>query len=241
MGIIKFAATAVAVAGLFSSGLAAQRIDQIDPQYPHAYPREGVKQLFDNDRVTIWEVHWLKNVPQPIHRHLYDMAGVYLRYGFINVTTPEGKVNPSNMFEVPRPYYQPRAITHKEEAAGGPNDPERMAIMVDLKEELSGPEGVVMGLTAAFPREGAKIVLDNPRVRMSDFTWAPNKPIEMHVHAKDAVEVFVTGGTIKRTRPDDTAETVTYKAGDAHYIKQHTVDTEEAVNSSPRIITIELK
>ena len=43
--------------------------------YPHAFPRAGVMQLFDNERVTAWEVRWLKDVPQPIHRHRYDMAG----------------------------------------------------------------------------------------------------------------------------------------------------------------------
>lgn len=235
MSALRFAVTGIFVIGLCGAGLLTAQ------NYPHAYPRQGVTKLFDNDRVTIWEVNWLKNVPQPIHRHLYDMAGVYLRYGFINVTTPEGKVSPSAVFEVPRPYYQPRAITHKEEAVGGPNDPERMAIMVDLKQELAGPEGMVMGLSPAFPRDNAKAVLDNDRVRMWDYTWTPNKPTEMHVHAKDSVEVFVTGGTIKRTRTDGVDEVHTFKAGDARYIDRHRVDIEEAVNSSPRVITIDLK
>src|SRR5262245_1175737 len=59
--------------------------------YPHAFPREGVRKLFDNERITIWEVNWKINVPQPIHRHRYDMAGVYLRFGKIAVTTPDGR------------------------------------------------------------------------------------------------------------------------------------------------------
>ena len=49
-------------------------------EYPHAFPREGTKKLLENDRVTVWEVNWLRNIPQPYHRHRYDMAGVYLRY-----------------------------------------------------------------------------------------------------------------------------------------------------------------
>ena len=227
------------IAGIGLLGIAGLVVAQ--QNYPHAFPREGVKKLFENDRVTVWEVHWLKNIPQPIHRHRYDMAGVYLQYGFINVTTPEGEVRPSGVFAVPRPYYQPRDITHKEEAVGGPNDSERMAIMLDLKEELAGPEGMVTGLSPAFPRDGAKVVLDNARVRMWDYTWTPNKPTDMHVHAKDAVEIFVTGGTLKRTMPDGTEETKTFKAQDARYISRHRVDTEEAVNSSPRTIMIELK
>jgi hypothetical protein len=209
--------------------------------YPHAYPREGTKKLFDNDRVTIWEVNWLKNVPQPIHRHLYDMAGVYLRYGFINVTTPEGKVSPSNVFEVPRPYFQPRGITHKEEAVGGPNDPERLAIMVDLKEPAPSGAVATSELLPAFPREGAKDVLDNPRVRMWDYTWVPKKPVAMHVHDRDSVEVFVTGGTLVVKTPDGKEETRTVAMKDARFVPRGRVDSEEAVSGSPRAITIELK
>src|SRR5579862_3724033 len=155
-------------------------------EYPHAFPRSGVKKLLENDRVTVWEVNWLKNVPQPIHRHCCDMAGVYLRYGFINVTTPEGKVTPSKPFDVPRPYFQPAGITHKEEAVGGPDDPERLAIMVDLKE----PKATGVKTEAenpAFPREGAKDALDNTRVREWDYTWDSKKPTP-HTFERDAVE-----------------------------------------------------
>ena len=210
--------------------------------YPHAYPRQGVTKIFENDRVIVWNVNWLKNIPQPIHRHLYDMAGVYLRYGFINVTTPEGVVNPSKPFEVPRPYFQPRAITHKEEAVGGPNDPERMAIMVDLKQPApEGGHGMSSEIAPAFPREGAKDVLDNARVRMWDYTWDGKKPVAMHVHERDSVEVFVTGGTLKFKTADGKEETKTFAAQDARFVPKGRVDSEEAVSGSPRIITIEVK
>jgi hypothetical protein len=43
-------------------------------EYPHAFPRKGVRLLFDNPRLSIWEVHWLQGVHQPVHRHLYDWA-----------------------------------------------------------------------------------------------------------------------------------------------------------------------
>ena len=105
-------------------------------EYPHAFPRKGTTQLFDNERVTVWEVHWLKDMPQPIHRHRFDMAGVYLRFGPIRVTSPDGAVSPQRPpFDVPRPYFQEKGITHREEAIGFAADaPERFAIMFDLKE-----------------------------------------------------------------------------------------------------------
>ena len=63
-------------------------------EYPHAFPRKGATQLIDNERVTVWEVTWLNGVRQPIHRHRYDMIGVYLRYGPITVTRPDGTTTP---------------------------------------------------------------------------------------------------------------------------------------------------
>jgi hypothetical protein len=211
-------------------GLAAEN-------YPHAYPRKGATKVFENDRVIVWEVNWLKNIPQPIHRHLYDMAGVYLRWGFINVTTPEGKVSPSNKFDVPRPYFQPAGITHKEEAVGGPDDPERLAIMVDLKEPKATGVKTISEMNPAFPREGAKDALDNARVREWDYTWdAKPSSATPHVFERDAVEIVVTGGTLRRN-----GKTVTLNTKDARFIAHGTTEADELVSGTPRAITIELK
>jgi quercetin dioxygenase-like cupin family protein len=211
-------------------------------EYPHAFPRQGTRKILENDHVTVWEVNWLRNIPQRIHRHRYDMAGVYLRYGFINVTTPEGKVTASKPFEVPRPYFQLSGITHREEAVGGPDDPERLAIMVDLKEPAAGARLVTLSeVEPAFPREGAKDVLDNARVRMWDYTFEAKKPTGRHVHVHDSVEVFVTGGTVRFQTAEGPEETTTFAPKDARFVPRGRVDTEEAVAGSPRVITIELK
>ncbi len=208
--------------------------------YPHAFPRAGVTQLLDNERVTMWEVNWKNGVKQPIHRHRYDMAGVYLRYGRITVTTPEGKATTGAPFDVPRPYFQPKGITHKEEAVGEPNDPERLAIMVDLKDATVALFHPTPGLPA-FPRAGATNVLDNPRVRMWDYTWRTGTPTPKHVHDTDTIEVFVTGGSIKTTTNDGKVETRTVAFKDARFVPRGRADVEEAVTGSPRAIVIELK
>lgn len=213
--------------------------------YPPAYPRTGVTKVFENNRVFVWEVHWINGVKQPIHRHRYDMAGVYLRYGPIIVTTPDGKSRPSEPFDVPRPYYQPRDITHKEEGSGGPNDPERLAIMVDLREP--NPTGAVTSSKTewAFPREGAKDVIDNERVREWDYTWEPpkdpSKPAPMRVYARDSVQIFFTGGTLRYKTSDGEETTKTVAMKNAFFIPQDTVRSEEAISGAPRAITIELK
>jgi hypothetical protein len=228
----------------FACGFAAlASLTVVADEYPHAFPRTGTKQLFDNDRVTAWEVVWKKNIPQPIHRHRYDMAGVYLRYGPIRVTSPEGVVSPERPpFEVPRPYFQAKGVTHREEVIGfAPDVPERMAIMFDLKETATTPFASKSSLPNAFPREGAIQAIDNARVTEWDYTWTPGRIVPTHVHDKDSVQVFFQGGAIKFTGADGKVETKTFVFGDARFIARGTVCAEEAVNGSPRAVTIELK
>jgi len=209
-------------------------------EYPHAFPRTGVTKLFDTARVTVWEVNWIHGVKQPIHRHLYDMAGVYLRFGEITVTTPDGKATTGQSFDVPRPYFQLKGITHREEAMGKPGDPERLAIMVDLKD-VKVPPFTISGPAAQFPRDGAKNVLENDRVRMWDYTWRAGQPTAMHTHDTDTIEVFTTGGTIRTTAADGKAETHEVAFKTARLVPRGRVDREEAIAGAPRAIVIEVK
>ena len=215
----------------------------IAADYPHAFPRKGTVQLFDNERVTAWRVEWLKDMPQPIHRHRFDMAGVYLRYGPIRVTSVEGVVSPDRPpFEVPRPYFQKQGVTHREEVIGFAADaPQRLAVMFDLKEVTVSPVTAKPGMPTAFPREGAIKAIDNERVIEWDYTWTAGQPIPTHMHDKDSVQVFFQGGTIKFTNADGKAETKTFAFGDARFISRGTVDAEEVVSGTPRAVTIELK
>ena len=233
----KIIATTIAIAvAVFSSPALTHSTGD---DYPHAFPRKGVTQLLDNERFTMWEVNWKIGVPQPYHRHRYDMAGVYLRFGKITVTTPDGKATTGEVFQVPRPYFQLKDITHKEEAVGAPGDPERLAIMVDLKDVSVTPFPASSDATA-FPREGARNVLENARIRMWDYTWKSGAPTPRHVHNTDTIEVFVDGGTI-RTTASGKQETHTVAFKNARFVPRGRVDTEEAVSGSPRAIVIELK
>ena len=227
--------TAVVTCGLMTAAVPAAQ------EYPHAFPRTGVTQLFDNARVTVWEVNWIHGAKAPIHRHRYDMAGVYLRYGEITVTRPDGTATKGQPFEVPRPYFQPKDITHREEAQGQPGDPERLAIMVDLKDTPVPMSPLALVGPTAFPRAGATNVLENPRVRMWDYSWTPGAATSRHTHDTDTIEVFVTGGSIRTRTSDGSEETHEVAFKTARWVPRGRVDTEEAIAGSPRAIVIEIK
>lgn len=211
------------------------------PEYPHAFPRKGVTQILDNVRVTVWEVNWHHGDAQPVHRHKYDMAGVYLRWGPITVTNLDGSTVESPEFPIPRPYFQPKNITHREEAHGAPGTPERLAIMVDLKDAVTDMMMIDDPEPSAYPRDGAKNVLENPRLRMWDYTYAANGPAVKRVYRNDVVEVVVTGGTVRVTGPDGKPETRILAPKQARYISRGALLTEQGVSGSPRVIAIELK
>lgn len=216
---------------------------ETEVEFDHAFPREGVTQLFDNERVTAWRVNWIKDIEQPYHKHRYDMAGVYLRWGPIRVTRIDGTYSPtSEPFPIPRPYFQLKDILHKEEMIGFPAEsPERLAIMFDLKEVSKAPVQPAAGMPLAFPRAGAEAAIDNHRVTEWVHSWNQGESIPLHLHDKDSVQVFFEGGTIQFTNAAGAIETQTFANGDTRFIPAGTIDAEVATSGTPRAVTIELK
>ena len=211
--------------------------------YPHAFPREGVVKLHETERLILWQVNWVNGVAQPVHRHQYDMASIYMRWGAVRVTPLNGKAGPvGGPFPAPSPYFQRKGVTHTEEGVGGPADPARAAITVDLKDGVTVPPFVVKpGAIAAFPRVGATAVLNNERVVIWEYIWQPKRAVPMHVHDKDSVEVFVEPGIILSKSEDGKEESYSVAFNTARFVPRGVVHSEEATSGSPKAFVIELK
>jgi len=207
------------------------------PELPHAFPRDGVKQLIDNDRVTVWEAIWEKGKPTPMHRHRYDMVGIELADASVKVTTLQGVVtNPS--VRVGQAGFSRKGGTHMME---GTSDVPRRMILIDLKDVVVPPLANKSGYPDAFPREGGKKLIDNDRVSVWDYSWTPGKPTVTHFHSKDVVVVYLGNGDLSSTTPDGKTVVNSYTFGQAKFNPRDRTHSELLVKGTQRVIAVELK
>ena len=228
------------IAGLLTAGaLPVLAQAQEEPDYPHAYPREGVTKRFENDRVIVWEVLWLDGVPQPYHRHRYDMTGVFLRWGPLRVTRPDGTFTVSETpFEIPSTFLLPQGVTHKEESIG---QPERHSIMIDLKDDPPPAPAARTDLPPAVPMDGAAMMLDVERVKVWDVPLTQGQDMPLHVHNTDTVVAFLEGGSLRSIAEDGAEEDRTYAYKDVDYWPAGRAHRLVVVDGAPRVILFELQ
>jgi len=83
--------------------------------YPPPWPRAGTTKIMENDRLVVWDVSWLKQA-YPVHRHVYDYAGVYYTSGDRIIVSEQGVRSPTRSVAWDT-FVLPRGITHSEEGA----------------------------------------------------------------------------------------------------------------------------
>lgn len=93
---------------------------------------------------------------------------------------------------------------------------------------------------AAFPRDDARQLIDNPRVTVWDVAWTKGKAVPMHRYADDTVVVALAATPLKITMADGTSKTVNLKVGDMVLWPKGTTQGEEA-GADGRTIMTDLK
>src|SRR5205823_3363252 len=117
----------------------------------------------------------------------------------------------------------------------------RRAIVVELKDRKVAPYPNTTGYPNAFPRPGSKKLLENDRVVVWDYTWAPGVATAMHFHDKDVVVVYLADGALTSTTPDGATTVNDYSFGFAKFNPANRSHTEMLSRGSERAIIIELK
>jgi predicted metal-dependent enzyme (double-stranded beta helix superfamily) len=182
------------------------------------------KQLIDNPQVTVWDATWEKGKSSGTHRHQYDTIVVELADagGF-----RKGAVS-----------FVAKGTSHDEPGA---TDAARHAIMVDLKEPAVPPMPNKSGYPDAFPRDGARKILDNARVTVWDLAFVLGKPTPTHFHGKDVVVVYLENGDSQSTTPDGKKTVSANAFGQVKFNARNRTHSELLVKGAQRVIAVELK
>jgi hypothetical protein len=206
--------------------------------YPPPFPRKDATELIDNERVEVWDVLWPKGQPSPMHLHQYDQISITLGPGSVKVTRPDGAAS-TGKSEFGSLGFVHKGTIHAEE---GTSDVPQHKIMVELKPFAASEVHSREGVPPAFPRDGAKKVLETDGAVVWDFTFSPGMPIARYADYRDSVVLFLEGGTIRSSAGEGGTKEVVRKQGEVVYLP-HTSEahTDTAVNGSPRIIVVELK
>src|SRR4051812_737251 len=97
------------------------------PQAPSVFPRDGAKQIIDNERVAVWDVTWQKGKSASMFQSKLDMVTVDLENAEIRIAGAKGKPK-SFPFKVGQAGFILKGTPQTEE---GTTDPPRHAIVVE--------------------------------------------------------------------------------------------------------------
>jgi hypothetical protein len=207
------------------------------PALPPPFPRVNATRLLDTDRITVWDIVWPKGQPTPMHRHVYDQVGTYYARGGRLITTPDGVVR-ANVTEVGSLSATRKGTTHIEE---GNTDPPLRAVFIELKHEIaSGLPDADVG-PPAFPREGAKQILNDDRVTAWDYTWTSGPQGLRYRPAWETVIVWLGAGTLRVTQGGGATSASEVNAGTMRHMPRGANETIEMFKGSPRVILFQLK
>jgi len=184
---------------------------------PPPFPREGATRMFDNARVQVWDVAWLRR-EYPLHRHPYDLVVVYYAPGDRIITSQTGERRPVSTPAWDTAFRR-RGLTHIEE---GTSDAPLRSVFIEMKRP--GPYGssVSAGEVPAFAGEGATQKLDNDRVTVWEYLQPP--ATKRHAHAHETVVVAIDGRSPR-----------------ALWVPRGTVHAAEGTGSAARVYLFELK
>ena len=135
---------------------------------PPAYPRPGATKLFENTRVVVWDIAWLKQ-QYPLHRHPFDLTGVYYADGDRIIISESGDRRPVHT-KAWDTAFQLKGVTHIEEGA---SDAPLRAVFVEMKEPSATGVVDTAATPAAFPAGGVKPRRDNERSLLWEFVPRP--------------------------------------------------------------------
>jgi hypothetical protein len=175
------------------------------------------KSLFENERVIAWRFASGESAALPVRdRHLPGVV-VTLANGAVRIVDDVSTVTAR---DVP---------------------PASGVILVAIKNFSPGKLEIPSGLIPAFPREGARRVIDSDRVAVWDVSWTKGFKTPPHFHDKDIVAVYLSAGTVRSVALSGETTATPRSAGDTVFLPRDRAHVEECIDGPRRDIIIELK
>jgi hypothetical protein len=163
-----------------------------------SFPRDGAKQLLDNQFVTIWDVTYEKGKSSGMRERVFDQVAVTLGEGAVKVIRPDSTwTTEFSNFGAVR--FESKGTKAAEEGA---SDKPRRDIVIELKNyavpKLDAnltTELKAKGMPGQFPRAEATKLLETDRVIVWDNKYRLGRG-EEHAHYHQVVGVWIEAGTL---------------------------------------------
>lgn len=203
---------------------------------PTAAGGDDIAPVIDNSRVRVFDITLnpgrLWAAPKGA-----NFAEMFLVGGRVRTTGGDGKFSVASRKSGDVVYVK-QGTDQKLEVIS--NSPARV-VVVELKDPAVPPLPNNSGYVLAFPRPGAKRVLENDRIVAWHSTWKLGVPTAVHYHDKDVVIVFMESGSIKSTKSNGDSTIVDDELGVIRFSKADRLHSEELVKGRESAIVLELK
>ena len=196
-----------------------------------ATPAWAQAPVIDNERVTVRDITLERGKAGPAIQHAGDYVVIYVNGG--QVRAADGKT----AMQAAGSAVSGHGGSTSDTATGGALH----EVVVELKDAPSNTVPNTTGLPPAFPRDGSKLVLETPKVRVWNYTWLPGKPTPMHFHNTEVVVTYLHDGDVASTTPDGKKTVNHRKAGDIVFNLANRSHSEELVKGEQAGIMLELK
>jgi hypothetical protein len=203
-----------------------------------ALPRPGAMQLLDTPRGTVWDVIYPPGIPTALHRHMTDFVGVELVSTRGTFTDPDGTVHVVDLARGAM-YMRNRGLTHIEEGVVG--QPQRNAMLIELKDGVSPVYRNDTALGAGFPASAAQRIVDNDRVTIWDAHWAPGDAAAPFFQSRDIFLVPIDAGVLRIASPGEPPRDLPLAGGQVLFLPGGHGLTIAAQSGTVRAAVIELK
>jgi hypothetical protein len=184
----------------------------------------------------VWDTTWKKGQVVPMHRYDEDTILVPTTSIALRLVSGAGTSQTLNL-AIGDMVLWPKGTTQSETAQA-----DGEIVVTTLKDARVPSIKNGTPYPTAFPREGAKKLIETDRIIGWDYTWVPGRPTPMHFHDKDVVLTYVGAGALNSTTPDGAVSLNEFVFGETRFNPGNRVHFESYVRGErPRAIIMELK